>query len=142
MVADIVQQNIRIPVIHIAEVTATEIKRKGIQKIGMLGTKATMEKEFFRNKLAQQKIEMLIPDSAEREFIHASIFGELTKGIFAAATKAKYLGAINRLISAGAEGIIFGCTEIPLLIKQQDCPVPVFDTTLIHANAAADFALG
>jgi len=141
LVADIVRQKIHIPLIHIAEATAAEVKRKGIKKIGLLGTKFTMERNFFKDKLAQQHIETLIPAADDREFIHLSILNEFSKEIFAKATKEKYLVIINKLIEQGAEGIIFGCTEIPLLLKQDDCLVPVFDTTLIHAKAAVDFAL-
>lgn len=141
LVADAVQQNIHIPIIHIAEVTAVEIKKRKIKKAGLLGTKFTMEQDFFKDKLSQQHIETLIPNTADREFIHHTIFSELGKEIFSPQTKARYISIINQVIAQGAEGIVFGCTEIPLLIKQEDCSVPVFDTTVIHAKAAAAFAL-
>ncbi len=140
-VADIIQQHIGIPLIHIAEATAKEIKKHGLKKVALLGTKTTMEQGFFRDKLSQQQIETIIPGNDAREFIHHSIFNELGRGIFSAETKKRYIRIINELSENGAEGIILGCTEIPLLLKQEDSPIPVFDTTLIHAKAAAGFAL-
>ncbi|HMH20325.1 MAG TPA: aspartate/glutamate racemase family protein [Puia sp.] len=139
--ADIVQQRISIPIIHIATATAITVKAANIKKVALLGTKYTMEQPFFRDRLAQHDLETIIPPLADREFIHHSIYTELAKGIFSSDTRAKYLEIIDRLIAQGAEGIILGCTEIPLLIKQEDCAVPVFDTTLIHATAAVDFAI-
>lgn len=141
MVADVVQKNIHIPLIHIAEATAAEIKKRQIKRVGLLGTKFTMEQNFFKEKLSRQQIETLIPEADDREFIHYSIFKEFGKGIFSPETKARYVTIIDKLIEQGAEGIIFGCTEIPMLIKQEDCSVPVFDTTVIHATAAVEFAL-
>ena len=141
-VADEVQKAIKIPLIHIAEVTAKEVAKAGIRKAGLLGTKITMEENFFKDRLAKRGIETLIPeDTNDRLFIDKSIFSELGKGIFTKEMKEKYLGIIDRLVERGAEGIIFGCTEIPLLIKPEECPIPVFDTALIHARAAIDFAL-
>ncbi|MEP6513580.1 MAG: aspartate/glutamate racemase family protein [Parafilimonas sp.] len=141
LVADTVQQSIHIPLIHIAEVTAKEVRKQLIKKVGLLGTKFTMEHNFFKDRLTQQQIETVIPDIDDREFIHDSILNELGKEIFSEDTKKKYLVIIDKLIKQGAQGIIFGCTEIPMLIKQSDCNVPVFDTTAIHASAAVDFAL-
>lgn len=140
-VADDIRKVIQIPLIHIAEVTAKEIRNRKINKAGLLGTRFTMEDDFFKGKLLQERIEAVIPDRDDREFIHGSIFDELGKGIFAQETRQRYIAIINKLVEQGAQGIIFGCTEIPLLIKPEDCPVPVFDTTIIHAKAAADFAL-
>ncbi len=141
LVADTVQQSIHIPLIHIAEVTAKEVRKQLIKKVGLLGTKFTMEHNFFKDKLTQQQIETVIPDIDDTEFIHDSILNELGKEIFSEDTKKRYLVIIDTLIKQGAQGIIFGCTEIPMLIKQSDCSVPVFDTTAIHASAAVDFAL-
>ncbi|MCW3107858.1 MAG: racX [Segetibacter sp.] len=140
-IADDVQKAIRIPLIHIAEATAQEIAQKQLNKVGLLGTKFTMEGDFFKEKLCSKGIEILIPDTIDRAFINDSIFNELGKNIFSAETKERYLSIINKLIEQGAEGIIFGCTEIPLLIKPEECAVPVFDTTLIHAKAAVKFSL-
>ncbi len=142
MAADMVQQNIHIPLIHIAEVTAQEIQKQKINKVGLLGTKITMEQPFYKDRLAKFGITTLIPDENDRDFIHTTIFAELGKEIFKPETKKRYLDIIDRLTGQGAGGIIFGCTEIPLLLKQSDCSVPVFDTTTIHAMAAVEFALG
>jgi len=140
-IADEIQQTINIPVIHIAEVTATQIKKQQLKKVALLGTKYTMQLDFYKDKLAAQGITTIIPGEQEIEFINAAIYTEMGKGIFLPATKEKFLDIISKLIRQGAEGIILGCTEIPLLIKQEDCPVPVFDTTKIHSTAAVEFAL-
>ena len=142
MVADDIQKNISIPLIHIAEVTAKAIVQQKIKTVALLGTKFTMEQSFFKDKLTNAGITALIPNEPDRAFIHDSIFNELGKGIFTEATKQKYLNIINKLIEEGAEGVIFGCTEIPMLIKEDECTAPVFDTLMIHAKAAAEFALG
>ncbi len=141
MFTDKVEAATGLPVVHIADATAQKIVQAQLKTIGLLGTKPTMEKDFYKAKLAQYGIKSLIPDEADRDFIHETIFYELGKGIVTAATKQRYLTIIADLIQQGAEGIILGCTEIPLLINQADVAAPVFDTTLIHANAAIDFAL-
>jgi aspartate racemase len=141
IIADLVQQNISVPLINIAEETSKEIGRKKLNTVGLLGTKFTMEQAFFKDQLSKKNITALIPDEAEREFIHTSIYTEFGKGIFKKETKTKYLQIIDDLKNKGAEGIIFGCTEIPLLIQQEECPLPIFNTTLIHSTAAVDFAL-
>ena len=141
MVADNVQKNIRIPLLHIAEMTAKEIVKKKIDDVGLLGTKYTMELPFFKEKLSKYGIRTYIPNDKEREFIHSSIYAELGKGIFTNETKRRYLEIIENLRAKGAEGIILGCTEIPMLLKQEDCAIPVFDTTAIHSRSAVDFAL-
>lgn len=140
-VADDVRAAVRVPLIHIAEVTAREVKRAKISRVGLLGTKFTMEERFFKDQLSLRQIETLIPDVSDREFIHETIFNELGKGVFAAETKLRYFSIIDKLVEQGAEGVVLGCTEIPLLIKSEECSVPVFVTTSIHANAAVDFAL-
>jgi len=139
--ADTVQQRIRIPLIHIADATAREIAKQKLSSVGLLGTKFTMEQLFFKERLSRLGITALIPGDMERDFIHSSIFAELAKGVFKHETKNKYLAIIEDLERKGANGIIFGCTEIPLLIKQTECKSPIFDTTLIHAKSAVDFAL-
>lgn len=141
LVADKIKQKIKIPLLHIAEETAKEIVRHKITKVGLLGTKFTMENSFFKDRLLKFGIEPVIPDNADRDFIHTSVFNELTKGIFKEETKKNYLEIIEKMHKVGAQGIVFGCTEISLLINQKDCSIPVFDTTLIHARAAVDFAL-
>ena len=140
MFAELVQSNIKIPLIHIAEETAREISKHKIKKVALLGTKFTMEQTFFKEKLLTHGIETIIPAAADRDFIHKSIFSELGKGIFTTETKNKYLEIIKKMENEGAEGIIFGCTEIPLLIKQEDCKTIIFDTAIIHAKAAVEFA--
>jgi aspartate racemase len=141
LMADAIQEQIGIPLIHIAEATAAVIANQKINSVGLLGTRTTMEQPFFKDKLAAQGISTLFPNETERGFIHASIFDELGKSIFKPETKARYLDIIGKLKQAGAKGIILGCTEIPLLIKQTDSDLPLFDTTVIHARAAVEFAL-
>lgn len=142
LIADRLQQAIDIPLIHIAEETAVEIEKKQLKKVGLLGTKFTMELDFFKDKLAEKGIEAIIPASDEvKDFIHYTIFEELGRGIATEETKKRYLEIANELIKNGAEGIILGCTEIPLVIKEGDLNVPIFDTTLIHTQAAINFQL-
>ena len=141
LVADTIQQRIQISLLHIAEETAKEIVEHGASKVGLLGTKFTMENSFFKDWLSKFGLETLIPDGVDRDFIHASIFNELTNGIFKAETKDKYLEIIEKLCGDGAQGVVLGCTEIPLLIDQSDCNVTVFDTAAIHCRTAVDFAL-
>lgn len=135
LIADRLQQAIDIPLIHIAVETAIEIEKKELKKVGLLGTKFTMELDFFKDKLAEKGIETIIPVSEEvKDFIHYTIFEELGRGIATEETKKRYLEIANELIKNGAEGIILGCTEIPLVIKEGDLDVPIFDTTLIHTH--------
>ena len=141
MFAERMEAEIKIPVIHIATVTANAIKETGLKKIGLLGTKFTMEMDFFKDKLKAQGIETIIPEDADREFIHHTIFEELGKGILKEETRARYIAIIDKLHKKGAEGVILGCTEIPLLIKDRDYNLPLFNTTLIHCKAAVEFAL-
>jgi aspartate racemase len=140
-IADKVQAAVQIPVIHIAAATATAINARGLKKILLLGTKYTMQLDFYRDILAAQGIEVWIPNEAEIEFINQTIYNELSKMQFLPATKQGYLEVINRFAEMGAEGVILGCTEIPLLIKPEESPIPLFDTALIHSAAAVGFAL-
>lgn len=141
-IADRLEAAVDLPIIHIATATAIEIEKQGLKKVGLLGTKFTMELDFFKDKLIAKGIEAIIPTSeADKDFIHTTIFEELGKGIVTNETKKRYLEIANQLIKEGAEGIILGCTEIPLVIKPEDLSVPVFDTALIHSNAAVDFQL-
>jgi aspartate racemase len=142
VVANIVQSKINIPIIHIAEVTAKEVIGKKIKTVSLLGTRFTMEKGFFQERLINLGIETILPNEDDREFIHKTIFAELEQGIFNEQTKKRYLSIINEMSQLGAEGIIFGCTEIPMIIKPEDCSIETFDTAIIHAKAAVDFALG
>lgn len=142
LIAERLEEKIKIPVIHIAKVTADEIKKSNLKKVGLLGTKFTMELDFFKSKLKDQNIEAIIPEGDDKEFVHYTIFEELGRGLILEETKKRYISIINKLIAQGAEGIILGCTEIPLLIQQEDVSVPVFDTALIHSAAAVEFSLG
>jgi aspartate racemase len=141
LIADRLEEKIKLPVIHIAKATATEIKKARLKKVGLLGTKFTMELDFFTSKLNDQHIASIIPEAADRDFIQDTIYHELGKGIVKEETKQRYIRIANQLIEQGAEGIILGCTEIPLVIKPGDVAVPVFDTAKIHCAAAVDFSL-
>lgn len=136
-----VSQKISIPLIHIAEETAKNILGTKIRKVGLLGTKLTMEADFYKSILNKHGIEVLIPEARERAYLHRCILNELTQGKFTPEIKAEFLKIITQLEKAGAEGIVMGCTEIPLLINQSDCEIPLFDTTHIHSIAAVEFAL-
>ncbi len=135
-----VRAAIKIPVIHIAEATAKSILNKQLTKVALLGTKYTMEKDFFKDILSSFGLETIIPELEDRNEIHRVIYNELSNGEINKNSKNNYLKIIDKLIKSGAEGIILGCTEIPLLINQKDVSVPVFDTTKIHATAAFKFA--
>jgi aspartate racemase len=140
--ADELEKLIDLPIVHIAEAAANEIKKQNITTVGLLGTKFTMEMDFYTKKLEAAGIESLVPQKPERDFIHSAIMDELLKEEFKNETKRKFLNIIDELKSDGAQGIVLGCTEIPLLIKQNDTILPVFNTLEIHAKAAVDFALG
>jgi len=139
--ADEIRRRINIPLIHIADATAREINKLNLKKVALLGTRFTMDSDYYSEKLGQYGIETIVPNAEEREFINSSIFNELGKNIFTDETRRKYLEIIRNLNERGAEGVIFGCTEIPMLIKLENCPIPSFDTTLIHARAAVEYAL-
>lgn len=130
-----VRNEVKIPVIHIAEATSKEILTKKINRVALLGTKYTMEKTFYTDILKSFGINTIIPSDNDRIIINDVIYGELSKGELNPVSKEQYLIIIEKLIKQGAQGIILGCTEIPLLIKQEDVSVPVYDTTTIHAKA-------
>ncbi len=137
IVAEEIQDKIKIPLIHIVDAVATEIKNRGISKVGLLGTRFTMEKNFFSGRLKEKhNISCITPSPKERELIHNVIYKELICGKIVSKSKIRFLEIIENLKNKGAEGIILGCTEIPLLIKQEDTSIPIFDTTSIHAAAA------
>lgn len=140
-VAEQVQNAVSIPLIHIAEVTAAALLRADLHTVALLGTKYTMEQDFYKNKLTAKGITVLIPDAADREFVNTTIFQELCLGIIGAATKRRFLTIMDKLTAAGAQGVILGCTEIGMLISQKDTSTPLFDTTAIHAESAALYAL-
>ncbi|EEG76029.1 aspartate/glutamate racemase family protein [Dethiobacter alkaliphilus] len=139
--AEEIQGAIDIELLHIAEATAVEVNRANIKKVGLLGTRPTMEQDFYTKTLQQNGIQVVIPSHTDREITHNVIFQELCLGIITPESKNEYKKIINGLIKQGAEGIILGCTEIPLLIKPEDSPVPLFDTTYIHAMQAVNKAL-
>jgi len=132
-----IQSSITIPVIHIAEATADELKYHNITKVALLGTKYTMTQDFYKDKLMNAGITVLIPDEEEIELVNDVIYNELYLGIISKASKDKYLSIIQGLAKQGAQGVILGCTEIGLLIQQKDVELPVFDTARIHAVRAA-----
>lgn len=140
-VAPQIQASVSIPIIHIAEATADQLKQNGIVKVGLLGTKYTMTQEFYKSKLIDAGIDVVIPNQAEIEVVNDIIFNELCLGIVSEESKQKYLTIIDELAERGAQGVILGCTEIGLLISQEDTKLPVFDTTQIHANKAALLSL-
>ena len=138
---DQVEASIGIPMIHIADAVAKEIQKQSLKKVALLGTKYTMQLPFFAERLERFNIETIIPSEHDVEVINRSIYEELGKGIFTPETRKVYQSIITKLKNEGAEGVILGCTEIPMLIKLTDSELPVFDTTLIHSKAAVDFAL-
>ncbi len=142
MMADNVQQATGLPVIHIADTTAEAIKAKNISKVLLLGTRFTMEKDFYKGRLTEKHgIEVLIPDPDDIDIVNDIIYNELVLGSIKEESRMAYLQIINKMVERGAQGAILGCTEIPLLIKQEDCQVPVFDTTTIHAVKTVEQAL-
>jgi len=135
--ANEVENSINIPLIHIADATAESIKKQNLNKIGLLGTKFTMEQDFYKGRLQEKhNIDVVIPTDEDREIVHKIIYNELCLGNIKDSSKNEYIRIIENLVEQGAQGIILGCTEIPLLIKQKDVSVPVFDTTTIHAEFA------
>lgn len=139
-VIDHIEEQINIPILHIADASANQIKKAKIHKVGLLGTKYTMEQDFYKSRLESNGISVMIPDQFERDMINKIIFQELCLGVIQQSSKEYYQEVIRRLVEAGAEAIILGCTEIGLLIKQEDAEVPVFDTTFIHASEAVSLA--
>jgi aspartate racemase len=141
-VANAIESAVSIPLFHIADPTAQEIKKSGLTKIGLLGTRFTMEQDFYRGRLRDQHhLDVLIPDDADREVVHRVIYEELVLGLVRDASRAEYRRIIQRLVDQGAQGVILGCTEISMLVGPSDSPVPLFDTTSIHARKAAEWAL-
>lgn len=141
-VADAIESAVDIPLLHIADPTAAEIKRAGMKNVGLLGTRFTMEQGFYRDRLSQQHgIGVLVPDEADRETVHRIIYEELCLGVIRDRSRDHYRAIIQRLVDRGAEGVILGCTEISLLVAPEDASVPLFDTTGLHALQAAELAL-
>lgn len=139
--ADRLEQRTRIPFIHIASATANKIIEKGFSTVGLLGTKATMEMAFYKDKLAESGIKCLVPNEADRNFIQQVISKELIYNQFKNESRNRFIQIIDDLNKQGAEGVVLGCTEIPLLVKPENTKVPLFDTLQIHAEALVDFAI-
>jgi len=140
--ADTVQAGISIPLLHIADATAEQVKLAGLQRVGLLGTRFTMEEDFYRGRLCDHfGLEVMIPDLKDRETVHRVIYQELCVGLIRPESKAQMAGIMSRLVEMGAQGIILGCTELGLLLDARDSRVPIFDTTRAHALAAVEYAL-
>lgn len=141
-VAAEIESAVRIPLLHIADATARQVSSRGFKKIGLLGTRFTMEEDFYKGRLTKKHgLKVLVPGPSERATIHRVIYQELVVGEINPSSRNQFREIIKRLVGEGAEGVILGCTEIGLLVKEEDSPVPLFDTTRIHAEAAVDFAL-
>jgi aspartate racemase len=141
-VASQIQSAVSIPFLHIVDVTAAHIVRSGVGAVGLLGTRPTMEQAFYRERLEAAGLRVLIPDAADCEIVHRVIFEELVHGAVVPSSRAAYQRVIRGLCAAGAQAVVLGCTEIAMLVGAADSPVPLFDTTALHARAAVDFALG
>jgi aspartate racemase len=139
--ADALRPEITLPIVHIAEATGAVVAKRGMKTVGLLGTKLTMELDFYKMKLKERRIETLVPEVEDRDFIERTIMDEILNEILNPKSRERFLDIIRTLHVRGAEGIILGCTEIPLLVKQEHTDLPLFDTLTIHARAAVDFAL-
>ena len=142
LISDYISENINIPFMHIATTTGETIQKKGLKKVALLGTKFTMEKDFYTKKLINDfELEVLIPDENDRQIIHDIIYNELVKGQFTNKSKQKIIKVIEKLQNQGVEGVILGCTELPILITESDIKIPTFDTGKIHAHKAIEWSL-
>jgi len=141
-VADQVAAELDIPLLHLADATAAAVHAAGLTTVGLLGTAFTMEQSFYRDRLASGGLTVLVPEATERGVVHSVIYDELCLGVVSDAARRRYLTVIDGLVAAGAEGIVLGCTEIELLITQDDSPVPIFPTSRLHVEAAVEMALG
>lgn len=140
--ADDIQNNINIPLLHLVDTTADKIKQNRLRKVGLLGTNFTMEEDFYKGRLMNKYgLDVIVPNENDRQIIHQVIYQELCLGNIKKSSKDQYIEIINKLIESGAEAVILGCTEIPLLIQQEDVKVPLYDTTTIHAEAAVEYSL-
>ena len=140
-VAPEVERAVSIPLIHVVDATAAAVRAAGLRKVGLLGTRYVMEQDFYRERLARLGVETVIPNAEDRALVHRVIYDELAQGVVRDASREAYLGVIERLREQGADGVVLGCTEIPMLIKPGDVDLPTFDTTALHAAAAVEFAL-
>ncbi|WP_076420913.1 aspartate/glutamate racemase family protein [Colwellia sp. UCD-KL20] len=141
-VADEIQANISIPLLHIADATASKLVAEGINKVGLLGTRFTMEQDFYKNRITERfGVDVIVPNEDDRTLVHSVIYEELCQGIINPKSKEQYLTIVKNLFDQGAQAVILGCTEIALLINQKDTSVPLYDTTEIHAERAVILAL-
>jgi aspartate racemase len=141
-VAPAIEAAVSIPLLHIADATAAAVKGEGVRAVGLLGTRFTMEEDFYRGRLeSRHGLEVLVPEADDRDLVHRVIYGELCLGVVREASRERYREVIRRLAARGAAGVVLGCTEIAMLVSPDDSPVPVFDTTRLHAAAAVDLAL-
>ncbi len=141
LVFDQVQASVTVPMLSLLDAVGDAILARGFDTVGLLGTRFTMEKTFYQDALTRKGITVLVPDAQDREFVNAVIYDELVAGQIRAESRAGYVAIIEKLAERGAEGIILGCTEIPLLVNEEDAGMPLFDTTVIHAEAALNYAL-
>jgi len=140
-VASQIESAVEVPLLHLVDVTADAIRNSGLERVALLGTRFTMEEPFYRERMMLRKVQTLVPDRGERRIVNEVIYNELVLGVVKDDSRAQYRKIIERLAQAGAQGVILGCTEIELLVGQQDSPIPVFASTALHAQAAVDFAL-
>ncbi|MBL7199953.1 MAG: aspartate/glutamate racemase family protein [Anaerolineae bacterium] len=141
LVYDQVQASVTVPVLNLLDAVGDAILARGIETVGLLGTRFTMEKTFYRDALARKGVSVIVPDAEERAYVNAVIYDELVAGQIRDESRAEFVALIQRLAARGAEGVILGCTEIPLLVSEQDAGMPTFDTTVLHAEAALRYAL-
>lgn len=141
IVADRIQAAVSIPLLHLADAAAAAVRRDGIATVGLLGTAFTMEQTFYRDRLGGHGLHVLVPDAPDREVVHRVIYDELCLGVVREESRRTYRDVITRLVSAGAQGVVLGCTEIELLVSPADSPVPVYPTTRLHVEAAVTAAL-
>lgn len=140
-VAPVIASAVQIPLLHVVDATAAAVRQAGVRRVGLLGTRFTMEQPFYVERLQQQGLDVLLPDADGRATVHRVIYEELCQGVLLAGSRAAYRRVMAALVAQGAEGIILGCTEIALLVDAGDATVPLFDTTELHAQAAVDWAL-
>ena len=140
-VAAEIELSVSIPLLHIADATAGRVRAAGLDRVGLLGTRFTMEQDFYRNRFERQGVEMLVPAREGREAVHRIIYEELCRGRIEDRSRQEYVQVVSDLVTRGCQGVVLGCTEIGLLLGPSDVPVPLFDTALIHAQAAAEFAM-
>lgn len=141
LLVDQVQAAVQVPVLHIADVAGEAVVAQGLSKVGLLGTAFTMEKDFYRDRIASRGVEVLVPGVEDRGVVHRAIFGELALGVCSDETRTRLRDIIARLVAEGAQGIILGCTELELLVTQDESSVPIFPTAKLHVAAAVELAL-